>query len=403
MLKIGLIQERKKIPDTRVALTPSQCRYLLDTYPNIQIVVEASAQRCYTDEEYKLHNIPVVDNINDCDILLGIKEVPIDHLIADKTYFFFSHTIKKQPYNRGLMQALIAKRVKMIDYETLTYDDGARIIGFGFFAGVVGAHNALLIYGMKSRQYTLIPAHLCKDKKEMLQQYNNVTLPPMKIVVTGSGKVTNGVLDILHAWDVKGIDNHDFLTKTYDYPVYTQLKAGDLYRHKETNTYDRNDFYLHPEKYKCIFEPYTQISDILIHGIFWNDKIDIMFPATAITASDFNLGVIADITCDPFGSIPINVGASTIAAPVYGIARNTRQQTVPFLPKEKSIDVMAVDNLPNELPRDASEHFGEHMIKYIIPELLKDQSAMLERATICQNGKLSTYFEYLSDYANETT
>lgn len=401
MLKIALIKERKKNPDTRVALTPQQCKNLLETYPEIQLVIESSTNRCFPDEAYSTLGIPVVTDVSDCDVLLGIKEVPVENLISGKTYYFFSHTKKKQPYNQGLMQALIANNIRMIDYEALTYDDGVRIIGFGFYAGIVGAHNGLLSYGMKSKKYTLIPAHLCNDKKEMLQQYNYVKLPPMKVVVTGSGKVAAGILEILHAWDIKFVEPDDFTNKDYDYPVYTHLKGQDLYINKETGVYKRSEFHEYPEKYKCVFEPYTKVADVLMHGIYWSEAIDIMFQAQDIQKPDFNISTISDITCDPYGSIPINVGASTITQPVYGIERKTGQQTLPFLPQNVSIDVMAVDNLPNELPRDASEHFGEHMIKYIIPEMLKEKSLMLDRATICEKGKLTSYFEYLSDYAYE--
>lgn len=398
MLRLGIIREGKKIPDTRVPLTPEQCRYILDHNNDVSIKVQSAPNRCYSDAEYAEMGIDVVSDISDCDVLLGVKEVPIDQLIPNKTYFFFSHTIKKQPYNKGLMQALLSKNIRMIDYETLTYDDGSRIIGFGFFAGVVGAHNGLLTYGKKHQLFELKPAHLCKDKKEMLHQ-NEIKLPPMKIVVTGSGKVTAGILDVLHSWDVVNIEPDDFLEQEYDYPVYTQLKGHTLYQHKQDGGFHRADFHQHPENYKCLFNQYTKVTDVLMHGIFWNDKIDIMFPKEAISDDDFRISVIADITCDPFGSIPINVGASTIPDPVYGIRKATGLKAEPFLDPKETIDVMAVDNLPNELPRDASEHFGDHMIKYIIPELKKENSIILDRATICNHGKLTSYYEYLEDYA----
>ncbi len=297
------------------------------------------------------------------------------------------------------MQALIEKQIRMIDYEALTYDDGSRMIGFGFFAGVVGAHNGLRTYGKKTKQYSLIAAHKCKDKQEMLQQYNNVKLPPMKIVVTGSGKVTAGILDILSHWDIQSVEPQDFLQNTYDYPVYTLLKGASLYRNTQTNTYFRKDFHDNPKDYKCLFMPYTEQADILMNGIYWDTKIDRLFETEAIENPLFKLSVIADITCDPYGSVPINVGASTIANPVYGINRKSKQTVEPYISGNESIDIMAVDNLPNELPRDAAYHFGEHIIKYIIPELLEKESTILDRATICNNGKLTDYFEYLADYA----
>lgn len=401
MLKIGLIREGKKTPDNRVALTPEQCKYILNTFKDISIVVQSAPNRCFTDQEYIDKGIKVVDAVTDCDVLLGIKEVPIDLLIENKTYFFFSHTIKKQPYNQPLMKALISKKITMIDYETLTYDDGSRLIGFGFYAGVVGAHNGLLAYGKKTNTYDLKPAHLCKDKKELIHQATEVKLPPIKIVVTGSGKVANGILDVLQSWDVVSIEPQDFLIHQYDYPVYTHLKGQDLYAKKENGSYHRADFHQHPETYNCLFQPYTHQADILMHGIFWNKNIPIMFSKEDIKNKDFKISVIADITCDPFGSIPINIGTSTITNPVYGIDRNTLEKTQAYINTNSTIDVMAVDNLPNELPRDASEHFGDHMIKYIIPELLKPQSPMLERATLCTKGQLTPRYSYLSDYALE--
>lgn len=399
MMKIGLIREGKTPPDTRVALTPQQCADVLKLYPGIQLVAEPSPNRAFADQEYIDAGIRMQADLSDCDVLLGIKEVPIDKLIPGKTYFFFSHTKKKQPYNQKLMHALIEKKIRMIDYEALTYDDGARILGFGFFAGVVGAHNGLMTYGKKTKKFSLIPAHVCKDMQEMLHQYRYVKLPPVKIAVTGSGRVTAGLLEIMHHWDIESVEPEDFLVKEYDYPVYTLLKGANLYENKETGTYSREDFHHHPEKYRCKFEPFTWAADILMNGIYWDKTVPRLFEKTDIADPAFRMNVISDVTCDEDGSVPINMGASTIADPVYGIDKASLQKTEPFQNTDATIDVMAVDNLPNELPRDASKHFGEHIIKYILPELLAAQSTILERATICREGKLSSYFEYLSDYA----
>lgn len=399
MLKIGLIKEGKVPPDNRVALTPEQCVAAQQLFPEIKIVIASSPNRCYTDEEYIHKGITIQNNLSDCDVLLGIKEVPIDQLISHKNYFFFSHTKKKQPYNQPLMHAFIDKKIKMTDYESLTYSDGQRILGFGYFAGIVGAHNGLMTYGKKTKTFTLIPAHECKDMNEMLQQYRYVKLPPMKIAVTGSGRVTAGLLDIMSHWDIESVEPEDFLANEYDYPVYTLLKGANLYEHKENGTYSRLDFHNNPHKYHCKFSEFLSATDILLNGIYWDAKIPRLFKKEDIIKSDFRISVIADVTCDKDGSVPINIGSSTIANPVYGIDRQTFLQVSPFLSGNSSIDVMAVDNLPNELPRDASKHFGEHIIKYIIPELLKEESDILNRATICENGKLTKHFEYLSDYA----
>jgi len=399
MLKIGLIRENKVPPDTRVALTPRQCSDLKALYPQVKVVIEPASGRCFKDEEYSEAGVVFQDDLSDCDVLFGIKEVPVDKLIPNKTYFFFSHTKKKQPYNQKLMQALINKKIRMIDYEALTYDDGQRILGFGFFAGVVGAHNGLLTYGRKTGKFELKPAYKCQDMADMLQQYRNVSLPPVKIVLTGAGRVTAGLLEIMHHWDVESVEPEDFLVHNYDYPVYTLLKGAGLYGHKVTGQYSRNDFHAHPQDYNCKFLPFAKTADILMNGIYWDKGIPRLFEREDVKAPDFVLSVISDVTCDEDGSVPLNLGSSTIADPVYGYNRLTGERDKAFQNTPDIIDIMAVDNLPNELPRDASGHFGEHIIKYILPELIKQDSAILERATICRDGKLTAPFEYLSDYA----
>ncbi len=402
MTKIGLIREEKVPADNRVALTPQQCRDIQISYPDIEIVVEPSENRCYPDKEYIDAGIPLQADLSDCTILLGIKEVPVDKLIPGKTYFFFSHTKKKQPHNRKLMQALMQKKIRMIDYETLTYDDGARILGFGRFAGIVGAHNGLMTYGKKTKNFSLIPAYACKDMEEMLRQYRYVKLPPVKIAVTGSGRVTAGILEIMHHWDIESVEPEDFLIKEYDYPVYTLLKGAALYTNKYTHSYSRNDFHQNPRQYECKFLPYTQAADVLMNGIYWDEHIPRLFGKEHVRDPRFRMNVIADITCDENGSVPVNMGATTIVDPVYGVDKATLTKVAPFQNTGGTIDLMAVDNLPNELPRDASQHFGEHIIKYIFPELVKESSQILERATICNNGVLGVPFEYLHDYAFDT-
>jgi saccharopine dehydrogenase (NAD+, L-lysine-forming) len=399
MPRIGLIRERKKKPDERVPFTPKQCAYIQTKYPSIKIVVEPSPNRCYTDQEYISQGIELTDDLSTCDILMGIKEVPVDDLIPGKTYFFFSHTKKKQPYNQKLMHALIEKRIRMIDYECLTYSDEQRILGFGLFAGIVGAHNGLLTYGRKFGLYELPAAHTLKNYKELLAAYEHLKLPNIKIVMTGSGKVAAGVLDIFTQLDIESVEPSDFLTHEYEYPVYTHLTGADLYTRKDNDLFFRDDFHANPEAYKCLFSRYVNQADVLMNGIYWEQKIARLFNKEDIKRNDWRLDVIADITCDVNGSVPINVGATNIADPVYGINRNTLEQTAPYQNSKDIIDIMAVDTLPNELPRDAADYFGLHLSKYILPEILKPESEILKRATICDNGKLTKQYEYLSDYA----
>lgn len=398
--RIGLIREGKTPPDTRVALTPRQCVQVMYDHPGLQIVVQPSPNRCYRDEEYTAAGITLQEDLSNCDILLGIKEVPIDMLIPDKTYFFFSHTKKAQAYNKPLMQALIAKRIRMIDYECLTHADEQRILGFGFFAGLVGAHNGLLTYGRRYGTFTLPAAHYIGTTDALKKVYDDLVLPPLRIVVTGSGKVAAGVLEIMHYLDVEYIEPQDFLAQEFNYPVYTHLKGGSLYVRRDGRAYHRDDFHDHPQDYFSVFKPFLSRADILMNGVYWDQDVPRLFEKTEVAIPNYRMNVIADITCDADGSVPLNMGSSTIDNPVYGVNRFTLQRTEAFLHDEAVVDLMAVDNLPNELPRDASAHFGTHFEKYVLRELLDHGgSDIIDRATICKGGRLTPHYEYLSDYA----
>jgi alanine dehydrogenase len=398
MLRIGLIKERKIPADNRVALSPQQCVHIEAQY-KIKILVEPSEIRCYSDEEYQIAGIEVNDDLSSCDILLGIKEVPVDKLISGKTYFFFSHTKKKQAHNRDLMHALINKHIRMIDYECLIHEDEQRILGFGLYAGIVGAHNGLLAYGKKFRLYNLPEAYKVKNYETLIHAYDNVRLPNIKIVMTGSGKVAAGILDVMARLDVESVEPSDFLTHEYDYPVYTHLRGNDLYARKDNGLFYRDDFHAHPEIYKCLFSSYVNQADILMNGIYWDHHIARLFEREDVARKDWRIKVIADISCDINGGVPVTVKATTIEQPFYGIDRITLQVAEPLQNTNDIIDMMTVDNLPNELPRDASEYFGQHFEKYILTELLSGSSEIIERATICRDGKLTKDYEYLADYA----
>ena len=399
MIRIGLIKEGKIPPDTRVALSPVQCVQIMHKHPEVKIVVEPSPNRCFSDEEYTARGIELQTDLSDCDILLGVKEVPIPSLIPGKTYFFFSHTKKAQPYNKPLMQAFIEKKIRMIDYECLTHNDGQRILGFGFFAGLVGAHNGLMTYGKRTGAFHFPAANYLGSVTALQEAYKGFRLPNIKIVLTGSGNVAAGAVEIMHWLDVEYLEPDDFMGKEYDYPVYTHLKGNTLYVRNDGGRYNREDFHAHPELYQCIFKPYLKQADILMNGVYWDKSIPKLFDPIDIQQPDLRLFVISDITCDINGSVSINLGSSTIADPVYGVHRRSLARVEPFENTEEVVDVMAVDNLPNELPRDASEYFGTHFEKYILGELLLPFSELLDRGTICRDGQLMPHYEYLHEYA----
>jgi alanine dehydrogenase len=394
---IGLIREGKVPSDSRVALTPAQCRWLQQHVEGLSIIVQPSPHRCYSDAEYKQAGVILQEDLSSCDILFGIKEVPVSMLIPNKTYLFFSHTKKQQSYNRALMQAMVEKGITLVDYECLEHEDGQRIIGFGFFAGIVGAHNGMMAYGKRTGLFDLGRVYAVRDYRELIHTYFGVKLPPMKIAVTGSGRVAHGIVEIMNLMDVQELEPEEYLERDYSYPVYVHLKGGDLYRHKATGKYERKRFHEHPEEFACTFQQYLPHTDVLMNGVYWDYSIPRLFELPDMQQADFRIQTIADITDDKNGSVPCNLGDATIDDPVYGVSKTSFEKTAPY--QAGSIDIMAVGNLPNELPRDASRFFGEQLIKYVLDDLLKGGSVLINRATILASGKLTNHFDYLHDYA----
>ncbi|MDJ0661487.1 MAG: NAD(P)-dependent oxidoreductase [Crocosphaera sp.] len=399
-MKIGIIREEKNPPDSRVPLTPEQCQYLMQIDQNLEIVIQSSEKRCFSDLEYQEKGVSVVDDISDCDILLGVKEVPINVLIPNKTYLFFSHTHKKQPYNRKLLQTILQKKIRLIDYECLCDQQEKRVIAFGHWAGVVGAHNAILAWGKRHQTFALKPMHQCHDFAEAKTYYKNLSLPNFKIVITGDGRVSNGAATVLDLMKIKQVSPPDFLNKNFSYPVYTKLSVQNMYHKKGEDIFNESDYYEYPEKYVSSFKPYTKVSDIMINGIYWEKGVPIFFTKEDMKKDDFKIKVIADVTCDiaPDASIPCTIRPSTIADPIYGYDPYLETEIKPFQPQ--SIDMMAVDNLPNELPRDASEDFGNQLIDRIWDELKKPDSDMIYNATIAINGQLNEPYQYLQDFVD---
>jgi saccharopine dehydrogenase (NAD+, L-lysine-forming) len=396
MTRIGLIREGRQPADNRVALTPAQCKWILKNSSDIEIKAQHSTSRCFSDKEYQMAGVDVKEDMSDCDLLFGIKEVPIDQLIPDKTYLFFSHTKKKQPRNRDMLKTILDRNITLIDYECLEHDDGQRIIGFGFFAGVVGAHNGMMAYGNRTGLYKLQRVYKQRSFRELIHTYFGVRLPNVKIAVTGSGRVAHGILEIMNLMGIHEVEPEDYLRRRFAYPVYTQLKAAELYRSRITGKYSRPDFHDHPENYECLFLPYTEQTDILMNGVYWDKTVPRLFEKKDVYPETFIIQTIADITDDAEGSVPINLGDQTIEDPIYGVDKKTLAKTEPYL--RSSIDLMAVGNLPNELPRDASRYFGEQLIKFVLEDLLKGGSQIINRATIAKSGNLTKQFDYLSDY-----
>ena len=400
-MKIGIIREGKVPPDSRVPLVPAQAAQLAGQ-AGVAVVVQPSPGRCIPDAEYAAAGLPLSENLEDCDVLMGVKEVPIEQLRPDKTYFFFSHTIKQQAYNRDLLRAVLDRNIRLLDYETLVNEQGKRVIAFGRFAGMVGAHNALYAYAQRTGAFELPRMHTLYDYAAARAVYAQIDWPPVRIVLTGTGRVGNGAAEVLNDMGIRRVEPKEFLQHTYQEAVYTQLQ-GRHYAERADGGFDRKEFFREPGRYRSKFAPYAKSADIFINGIYWDNSAPAFFTVEEMRGPEFRIRTIADVTCDiaPVTSVPATIEASTIAAPLFGFDPATGEKGP--LHRPDIVDMMTIDNLPNELPRDASRAFGEQFIEHVWPELYGEYvegkpSAMLRRATIAWKGELGPKFQYLADY-----
>ncbi len=398
-MHIGIIREGKTPPDKRVPLSPRQCREIKDNNPTIEISIQPSSIRCFPDESYAELGIKISEDLSSCDLIIGVKEVPIEMLIPGKAYMFFSHTIKEQPYNRDLLRAILEKKIQLIDYEVLTTPHGRRLIGFGRYAGIVGAYNSFLAYGKKTNRYELKPAHLCHDRVELEEELHKVHLPSQtRIAITGGGRVAGGAMEILSALKIEKVSVEDYLIENFDNPVYVQLSRTDCFRRSDGLHFTTAQLFADPHGFESNFLRFAKRSDILITCHFWDPRSPYIMTKEDARSPGFNIRIIGDISCDIDGPIGTTVRPSTIEDPLYGYD--------PYLEAEvdfnnpNAIGVMAVDNLPCELPKNASEDFGYEWISHILPQLIgEDRENVIGRASITtKQGRLSEYFSYLNDY-----
>ena len=398
-MQIGILHEGKIPQDKRVPFTPAQC-IQLKVIHGIDVKVQSSNIRAYQDHEYEEAGIPVVENVEDCDVLMGVKEVPKANLIPDKLYMFFSHTFKKQPYNRGLLQAILEKNIQLVDYEALTNTKGERLVAFGKWAGVVGAYNALRGWGKMTKTFELKPAHRCHDREEMNTELKDLHFAGnIKIVLTGQGRVAGGAIETLANAGIKYVSPEQFLSESFSYPVYTDLGVENYNQRKDGKSFKRSEFFHDPRPFISTFAKYAAVADIYIACHYWASNAPFIFTREDAKQPDFKIKLVADVSCDIDGPVASTLRASTIDDPYYGYNVITEQE-VPF-GQPNSIGVMAIDNLPCELPRDASESFGADLLKSVVPCLLgEDPDDVIWRASETKDGMLTPHFAYLQDYVD---
>ncbi|QXP68635.1 NAD(P)-dependent oxidoreductase [Polaribacter sp. AHE13PA] len=396
-MKFGIIKERKNPPDRRVVFSPGKLQEFKKNYPEAVIKVESSDIRVFSNEAYKAAGLEVTENVSDCDVLFGVKEVPIEALINNKKYFFFSHTIKKQPYNRKLLLAILEKNIELYDHETIVGENGMRLIGFGRYAGIVGAYNGFRAIGLTNETFNLPKAETLDSQQELISELKKIKLPNIKILLTGNGKVAYGAKEMLDAMSIKEVSVDEYLNNSFNEPVYCLADVLDYNKRKDGQVIDNFDFYDHPEKYESDFMRFAKVSHFFIAGHFYGNGAPYLFTREDAKAKDFNIKFVADISCDVDGPVASTIKASTIADPIYGYNPQTASE-VNFKDKN-AIVVMAVDNLPCELPKDASEGFGEMFLENVIPAFFNnDKDGVLQRAKMTENGKLTPRFSYLQDY-----
>ena len=396
-MKFGIIKERKNPPDRRVVFSPNEVKTIQEQFPVVSFKVEPSDIRIFSDAEYQNLGIEVTDDLSDCEVLFGVKEVPVEALIPNKKYFFFSHTIKKQPYNQKLLQAVLEKNIELYDHETIVDAANKRLIGFGRYAGIVGAYNAIRAFGIKFELFKMPKASALKGRDALVQQVKRQIIPPIKIVVTGTGKVGSGVKEMLLAMKIKEVSVENFLTKKFTQPVFTQIDVLEYNKRMDGQKFDTKDFYKNPSEYESDFERFTKVADIYISGHFHANAAPQILSQKMLQASDCAIKIVADVSCDVNGPIACTLRASTIEEPLYGYLPSENKEVDVFHPA--AIVVMAVDNLPCELPKDASEGFGEMFTQHVIPAFFNnDADRILARAKMTENGVLTERFNYLHDY-----
>jgi len=400
-MKIGVVREGKVPPDQRVPLTPAQCAELKRLYPEVELVVEASEVRRITDDEYREEGVEVVDTLVDagCNVLLGVKEVPLDELIPDTTYLFFSHTYKLQPYNAKLLRTVVDKRIRLIDYELIKRASGKRVIGFGRWAGIVGAYSALRAWGLRHRSFNLPKAIECEDMKDMVGRAKAVDLPSdMKIVLTGGGRVGMGAHELLTALGLREVHADAFLKEDFNEAVFTRLDVEQYNARRDGKAFDMNDFISDPTEFKSTFMNYAEVADLYIAGHYWAEGSPFLFTRDDMKQESWRVKVVADVSCDIDGPVACTIRPSTIADPLYGYDPIAESECA--FNAQQGITVMAVDNLPCELPRDASHGFGKELLAHVLPLLVGgDRDNMLTNATeTTLSGELAPKYRYLQDY-----
>ena len=400
LTNIGIIRESRN-DENRTPLVPEHIKKYKESNPNINFIIQPSNSRCFSDEEYELCGAKINENLNQCSIIFGVKEIDPNILINNRTYLFFSHTFKinKQQKNiekhkKDLLLSILNKKITLIDYENIRGKNGTRCLGFGRFAGIVGCYNTLNLLLKVLGKQSLASAYKINDYERLVLNLKNLYFPKTKILVTGDGRVAKGVIELLNLTNIKAVSKKDFLEKKFDQPIFCNLETKDYVTNNSSTNFNLEHFIDNPQDYSSSALQYLKETDILISAHYWDPSSPKIFENEDLKVLQ-NLKIVGDITCDINGSVPTTIRSTTIEEPNYWIERYTLKE---IDENNDGIAVMAVDNLPSELPRDSSTEFSEGIIKEVLPFLLKEDDGRILNGTITTDGSFLEKYNYLNDY-----
>ena len=400
LTNIGIIRESRN-DENRTPLVPEHIKKYKESNPNINFIIQPSNSRCFSDEEYELCGAKINENLNECSIIFGVKEIDPNILINNRTYLFFSHTFKinKQQKNiekhkKDLLLSILNKKITLIDYENIRGKNGTRCLGFGRFAGIVGCYNTLNLLLKVLGKQSLASAYKINDYERLVLNLKNLYFPKTKILVTGDGRVSKGVIELLNQTNIKAVSKKDFLEKKFDQPIFCNLETKDYVTNNSSTNFNLEHFIDNPQDYSSSALQYLKETDILISAHYWDPSSPKIFENEDLKVLQ-NLKIVGDITCDINGSVPTTIRSTTIEEPNYWIERYTLKE---IDENNDGIAVMAVDNLPSELPRDSSTEFSEGIIKEVLPFLLKEDDGRILNGTITTDGSFLEKYNYLNDY-----
>lgn len=433
---IGIRHEDRYEMERRAPLTPQHVERLIKT-KKLDFVIQSSEKRIFKDYEYEKAGAKISDSLENCGVILGVKEMPDWFFEPEKTYVFFSHVIKGQPYNMLMLRKMMELGCNLIDYEKVVDEQGKRLIFFGHYAGLAGMINSLWALGLKLKEQgirspfeKIKQAHHYASLKEaqdaVSEAGENIAsngLPeqicPLVIAITGYGNVSQGAQQLLSLLPVKEILPEKLLTLRSRNKLPNNLIYKVVFREEHlvepidaSDSFSLHTYYANPEQFAPVFEKYVQHLDMLVNCIYWDARYPRLltkdFLQEHFNSGKTTLKVISDISCDVNGSVECTNLAATIEEPLFVYNPLSREITMGH--EGEGILMMTVDILPAELPRDSSNGFADVLVNFVKPIADADFNENFEdlelpkaikRALILHRGRLTPDFAYLEEFINQ--